>query len=108
MVIVEPVPAEDAVLRVHLIEKRSVRQRGQDQCEGGLQAVFQGEVGYLIEDFGSVFIKTHDKGAHHADSTLVKTPDAVGVFGRFVRELMHGIDIGLRKRLEADVYTDAT
>ena len=99
--------AEDAVLGSHLLEKLGTRHRGQDQNKGGLETVFHGEVDDLIEDLGSVFVKTYHKGAHHADFSLVKTPDTVGVLSRFVWELVHLIDVRLGERFEANVHTNA-
>ena len=100
--------AEDTVLGSHLLKKLGPGHRGQDQDKGGLETIFHGEVDDLIEDLGSVFVKSYHKSAHHADFSLVKKPNAIGVLSRFVGELVHLIHVRLRERFEANVYSNAS
>jgi hypothetical protein len=100
--------AEDTVLGSHLLEELGPGHRGQDQNKGGLETIFHGEVDDLIEDLGSVFVKSYHKGAHHADFSLVETPDTIGVLSRFIGELVHLIHVRLGERFEANVHSDAT
>lgn len=100
--------AEDTVLGSHLLEELGTGHRGQDQNKGGLETIFHGEVDDLIEDLGSVFVKSYHKGAHHADFSLVETPDTIGVLSRFIGELVHLIHVRLGERFEANVHSDAT
>ena len=99
---------EDAVLGSHLLEELGTRQGCEDQNKGGLETIFHGEVDDLIEDPESVFVKSYHKGAHQADFSLVKKPDAIGVLSRFIGELVHLIHVRLRERFEANVHSDAT
>jgi len=100
--------AEDTVLGSHLLKKLRTRQGREDQNKGGLETIFHGEVDDLIEDLGSVFVKSYHKGAHHADFSLVETPDTIGVLSRFVGELVHLIHVRLGERFEANVYSNAS
>jgi len=108
LIIVEPVVAEDTVLGSHLLKKLGPGHGGQDQDKGGLEAVFHGKLDNLIEDLGSVLVKSYHKGAHHADFSLVKTPDTIGVLSRFIGELVHLIHVRLRERFEANVHSDTS
>ncbi len=107
VIVIAPVAAEDPAFGVHLRIEAGTRQWGKDQCEGGLQAVCHGEFGDLIEDRGCVLIKADDERTHDADLTLMKTADRIGVVGRFIRKLVHGINRVLRERFETDIDAHA-
>ena len=92
---ITPVVADHAVLNAHLLEKRCVRLWGENQCKCGLQAVFHDKVNDLIKNLWRIPIQAYDKGAHHSDLAFMKTPDTFRIFLRFIRKLMHVIDVRL-------------
>ena len=107
VIIIAPVAAEDPALGVHLRVERGVRKGSKDQGKGSLKVIFYGEFNDSVKDSGGVFIKSYDECAHDPDFAFSKATDTVGIFGRPVRKFMHGVNVCLGERFEADVHTDA-
>lgn len=106
VIVIAPVVTENPALGIHLRIERGVRKGSKDQRKGGLQVIFNGEFGDLIEDRGGVFIKSNNECTHDTDFAFLKATDTIGIFCCLVREFVHGINRRLGERFEADVHAD--
>ena len=108
VVVVAPVPAEDSVLRIHLLPNFGAGKRGQDQRKSGLQTGFNGEISDLIKNIRCILIKTHHKCPHYTYLTIMKCLDTVGILIGLIGKFMHVIDSCLGERFESYIYAYAT
>ena len=108
VVVVAPVPAENPVLKIHLLTNFGAGKRGQDQRKSGLQTVFNGEISDLIKNIRCILIKTHHKCSHYTYLTIMKCLDTVSILVSLIGKFVHVVDSSLGERFESDVYAYTT
>src|SRR4030043_163896 len=88
-----PVPAEDPSFLFQSFIRFCSRIGSHDERKGPVESLVIAEVDDPPKDTRVIVIESNDKGSHDTDSLIPDPSDCLGVLGRLIQALPHGLAI---------------